>query len=593
MSTELSQIRSRLEFIYGTDQAAQVLPQMQALIDKWREKLNYSGPLDGETLPLDQSHVVMITYGDSIRRPLPSLQDGSIAFEGHTKEAPLHTLKQFADKYLQELVSTIHLLPCFPYTSDDGFSVADYRNIDPNLGNWEDVEQLKENFRLMYDLVLNHCSRSIEWFLGFLSGDPRYEKFFCTSDPDEPRLKEVFRPRALPLLHRFDCTDPEGNPTGRSEWVWTTFSQDQVDVNFANPKVMLEYFDIFLDYVARGAQIVRLDAIGFLWKELGTNCMHHPKTHAVVQLMRSLLKEVAPASVLLTETNVPHAENISYFGNGHNEAQMVYQFSLPPLTLNSFIQGNAGHLTAWAKGLPAPNSHFSFFNFLSSHDGIGMLPARGYLSKEEQDYLVEQTLARGGKVNYKSTPEGDIPYELNINYLDAIAESELPDELRAAKFLAAESILISMAGVPGIYVHSLLGSENWTEGMEQYGINRRINREKLDVDSLVEELEQTGSLRNLIYNGMKNMLRVRRAHKSFHPAAAQHIMEMAPEIFAFERGEENDRVRCLVNCSAGEVSLPCSGGKDLLTGKNFGGADSVKLEPYQVLWLAEATPSTR
>ncbi len=578
-----SEIQEKLEFIYGEKKAATVLPQMQELIDKWQSRLPASSR-DGETLPLDQSHVVMITYGDSIRRPLPQ-EDASIAFAGHTAEAPLRTLKDFADKYLSELVSTIHLLPCFPYTSDDGFSVADYRKIDPDLGDWNDVEQLKEKFHLMYDLVLNHCSQSIEWFKGFLAGKPQYHEWFCTADPNEPRLKEVFRPRALPLLHEFDSTDANARPTGEKKWVWTTFSRDQVDVNFANPQVLLEYFDIFLDYVAHGAQIVRLDAIGFLWKELGTTCMHHPKTHAVVQLMRSLIKEVAPESLLLTETNVPHAENISYFGDGHNEAQMVYQFSLPPLTLNSFMQGNASHLTAWAKELPAPNPYYTFFNFLSSHDGIGMLPARGYLSQEEQDYLVEQILARGGKVNYKSTPEGEIPYELNMNYLDAIAEPELSVPRRAAKFLAAESILIGMAGVPGIYVHSILGSGNWLQGVEESGINRRINREKLDIDKLIPELEQAGSLRNLVYNGMRNMLRVRRAHKSFHPAAAQVILELAPEVFAFERGKGADTVRCLVNCSDKEIPLSCPGGKDLLSGDRHGDSHSLKLQGYQVLWL--------
>ncbi len=610
-----SEIKERLQFIYGREQANAVLPQFQKLLEKWRIILNdqaitdsqarnairdsirYSvgnqspyqarSELRGEFLPLDQSHVVMITYGDSIRRPQP-LPDGSIAFEGHTKEPPLQTLKKFADRYLCELISTIHLLPCFPYTSDDGFSVADYRTIDPNLGTWNDVDQLKKNFYLMYDLVLNHCSQSIKWFQGFLAGDPQYDDWFCTCSPEEPRLAQVFRPRALPLLHQFDCIDTNGQPTAEKKSVWTTFSPDQVDVNFANPKVMLEYFDIFLEYISYGAQIVRLDAIGFLWKELGTSCMHHPKTHAVVQLMRLLLKELAPESVLLTETNVPQAENISYFGNGHNEAQMVYQFSLPPLTLNSFMQGNASHLTTWAKQLPAPNPYYTFFNFLASHDGIGMLPAHDYLSQQEQDYLVAQVLARGGKVNYKSTPDGEIPYELNMNYLDAIAEPELPLAERAAKFLAAQSILIGMAGVPGIYIHSILGSGNWIRGMEESGINRRINREKLDLDELIGELRQSGSLRQLIYHGMKNMLRVRRGHRSFDPAADQRILELAPEVFAFTRGgTDSEMVRCLVNCSSKGLSLSCSGGKDLLSLQDFvANQEGLFIKPYQVLWLA-------
>ena len=582
-----NKIRQQLEVIYAKEQVSEILPKFQDLIEKWRGKLNNHTTYDENSLPLDQSHIVMITYGDSIRRPQP-LADGTIAFEGNTREAPLATLKEFADRYLQNLISTIHLLPCFPYTSDDGFSVVDYRTIDPNLGNWDDIAKLRENFHLMFDLVLNHCSQSSQWFQNFLAGHQKYKDWFCTCKPDEPRLEQVFRPRALPLIHEFESLSSDTTPDKKTQWVWTTFSRDQVDVNFANPNVLLEYCDIFLEYIAHGAQIIRLDAIGFLWKELGTSCMHHPKTHAVVQFLRSLLKGLAPKSILLTETNVPHKENISYFGNGHNEAQMVYQFSLPPLTLNSFIQGDASHLTAWAKELPAPNPHYTFFNFLSSHDGIGMLPARGYLSQTEQEYLVEQVLARGGKINYKSTPEGEIPYELNINYLDAIAEPELSETQRATKFLAAESILIGMAGVPGIYIHSILGSGNWLQGLEDSGINRRINREKLDIEELICELEQEGSLRNLIYNGMKNILDVRRTHKSFHPAAPQRILELAPEVFAFERGGDiQEMVRCLVNCSAKELELSYPGGIDLLTQKQFGTQNMLKLAPYQVLWLVE------
>lgn len=568
--------KQHLEFIYGKEQAENLSPELQALLDKWRARIPQRPELNPEELPLDQSHVVMITYGDSIRRPKPQA-DGSIAFEGSTEEAPLQTLKSFAEEWLSGMISTIHLLPCFPYTSDDGFSVADYRSIDPMLGNWDDVAQLRKSFHIMYDLVLNHCSKKISWFQGFLDGDPQYEDFFVCADPAEPRLKEVFRPRALPLLHEYQ--GKAGKKT-----VWTTFSEDQVDVNFANPKVLLEYLDIFLSYVEQGAQIVRLDAIGFLWKELGTACMHHPKTHAVVKLMRSIVKELAPQAVILTETNVPHKENISYFGDGHDEAQMVYQFSLPPLTLNTFMQGDASHLREWAKTLPQPNPHFSFFNFLASHDGIGMLPARGYLSQEEQDYLVAEILRRGGKVNYKSTPEGDIPYELNMNYLDAIAEKELPVELRAKKFLAAQSILLSMAGVPGIYVHSLLGSGNWIKGMEESGINRRINREKLDVQQLRSELQDPSNIRYHIYQGMKQMLKVRRAEPAFAPQAEQQILETPKQVFALSRGSAGRKIHCYVNTANSAVSINCAGGTELISGKSVA-EGNLELKPFQVLWL--------
>ena len=590
-------LAEKLVYLYGEENAPQIAAQLEKLLGKWRGR--FVSPAEHlEKLPLDQSHVVLITYGDSIRHNSTDLPfEGAPALEG---SSPLKVLKEFADRYLRELVSTIHLLPCFPYSSDDGFSVMDYRQIDPNLGDWADIERLREHFCMMYDLVLNHCSQHSEWFRDFLAG--RLPGFFCTGKPDDERLKQVFRPRSLPLLHEFDRTDNEGQPNGEKTWVWTTFSRDQVDLNFANPQVLLEYCDILLEYAWRGAQIVRLDAIGFLWKELGTSCMHHPKTHAVVQLLRCVLGELAPGSVLLTETNVPHEQNVSYFGNGQNEAQMVYQFSLPPLVLHSFVQGDARHLTTWAQQLPPPNPNTTFFNFLASHDGIGLLGARGYLNDAEQERLIATVLARGGQVGYKDAPDGPIPYELNINYLDAIAERELPPYMRAAKFLAAQSILIGMAGVPGIYIHSIVGSGNWLEGVEQSGIKRRINREKLDIDKLTAELEHKDSLRNRIYTGMRNMLRVRRSHSAFHPAAAQRILQLAPQVFAFERAAPEEHIYCVVNCSAQRIpgfasSLEpaalagpapnawAAGSKwhDLLSTQDISATHM--LEPYQVLWL--------
>jgi len=120
-------------------------------------------------------------------------------------------------------------------------------------------------------------------------------------------------------------------------------------------------------------RIARLDAVAFLWKELGTNCLHLPETHELVKLFRDVCEIVAPRAIILTETNVPHAENVSYFGQG-DEAHMVYQFSLPPLLLHAFITGNGQYLTHWASGLEPPPAGCTFFNFTASHDGVGVRP---------------------------------------------------------------------------------------------------------------------------------------------------------------------------------------------------------------------------
>lgn len=562
--------------IYGP-QGDEVLKRLDLLLQQWKPMIP-SRKEAPKKLPLDERDVVMITYGDSIRR------------EG---APPLTALKEFADRWLQGMVSGIHILPFSPYSSDDGFSVIDYRKIDEELGGWEEMTGLGEKFQLMFDLVLNHCSVQSDWFKGFLKGDAKYKNYFHTVDPSTD-LSSVFRPRALPLLTEFDTSQGKKH-------VWTTFSPDQVDLNFAQPDVFLEFVDIILFYISQGAQIVRLDAIGFLWKEIGTSCMHHEKTHAMVQLFRSILREAAPHVILLTETNVPHQENISYFGDGTDEAHMVYQFTLPPLTLEAFIRENASHLTEWAASLPEINEDHTYFNFMSSHDGIGVLGARGYLNEEELNHMIEVVQSRGGRISYKATPDGEIPYEMNINYRDAVTHPDLPADLRAKQFLSSQAVMLCMAGVPGIYVHSLLGSGNWQEGVKESGINRRINREKLNANALTEELEEPGSLRRLIYDGFRALLEIRRAHKAFDPTSPQRVLKLDPEVFALVRTarDSSESILCLQNTSrrrrqmtldGRNCPVPLGAEYDCLTDGGSviqaeEGAWTVILEPYEVLWV--------
>ena len=278
---------------------------------------------------------------------------------------------------------------------------------------------------------------------------------------------------------RFDTADGERH-------VWTTFSEDQIDLNFHNPLVLLELIDVLLFYAARGAQIIRLDAIAYLWKIPGTACIHLPQTHAVVKLVRAILDLTAPAVQLLTETNVPHAENISYFGEyrtergGSDEAQMVYQFPLGPLTLHTLLTGDTTRLTEWVQGLPELAPGTAFFNFTASHDGIGVRPAEGLLSAGEIRRLVETTLAHGGQVSYKSNADGSrSPYELNITWYDVLNDPAQPaPALDVARFLASQAIMLALAGVPGIYVHSLFGSRSCERCREATGHARSLNREK-------------------------------------------------------------------------------------------------------------------
>lgn len=558
--------------IYGKAVAAAWWPRVEALLARFRLAASFTATPACE---LTERDALLITYADQVRQP---------------GQAPLRTLADFCGRHLRGVVSGVHLLPFYPWSSDDGFSVKDYFTVDPQYGNWEDVAQLRNaGFELMFDAVLNHASVQGEWFQRFLADDPAFREFFFTVT-GAPDLSRVVRPRALPLLTEF------ASATGPRQ-VWTTFSADQADLNYQNPAVLLATLEALLLYVQQGARFLRLDAIAFLWKEIGTPCLHLPRTHAVIRFYRAALNTVAPHVQLITETNVPHADNISYFGDGHGEAQLVYNFALPPLVLHSLRAGTAEKLSAWAASLSLPSREVAFFNFLASHDGIGLNPARGILSDAEIDALVAGAIAHGGAVSYKNMPDGSrLPYELNVNYLDALsnpADGE-SDALAASKFLAAHSILLTLAGMPGIYFHSLFGSRGDPAGAAASGIPRRINREKLEVSKLETELAGGPPLRARIWAGLRRMLAVRRQTAAFHPQAAQRILNLDPRVFAIERtpAPGNGPVRCLHNVSAQSVPLAAfldgqHHWTDLLTNQPLNApGNKVHLAGYETLWLS-------
>jgi len=572
-----SKIMDHLIFLYGSEQADSVWSRLETILDDFYD----SNPSLSESAAgfLSQRDAMLITYGDQISEP---------------GRPPLQTLAEFVEAHLCGVVSGVHILPFYPYSSDDGFSVIDYRQVDPSLGTWDDVACLEQNFRLMFDAVINHISRHSRWFQGFVRGESPYTDYFIPVDPDID-LSAVVRPRALPLLTPVETVN-------RVKHVWTTFSDDQIDLNYANPEVLLEILDLLLFYAAQGAAFIRLDAIAYLWKEIGTSCIHLPQTHRVIKLFRAVLDAVAPDVILITETNVPHEENISYFGDpvpetgSTDEAQLVYQFPLPPLVMHSLVSGSARALSEWAAELKAP-PQATFFNFTASHDGIGVMPVRGLLSEIEVQALIDTALAHGGKVSYKANADGSrTVYELNISYFDALSDPAAgePQSVQVKRFIVSQAIMLAMAGLPGIYVHSLLGSRNWREGVAQTGHNRTINRQKFDRASLEAELAAPDSLRHQVFSAYTRLLRARAAEPAFHPYGRQQVLFLNKGVFALLRISLNgeSRVLCLHNVSAKEqpvqIDLRPEEWRDLLTGEKYparGNGFSITLPPYAVRWL--------
>ena len=562
-------VHKRLANIYG-DRAETVLPRVLDLV------ANHESPPTGCRTPRwDQHDVVLIAYADQVS------QDG---------QPPLSTLKSFlASHRLDECLGTLHILPFYPYSSDDGFSVIDYRAVDPPVGNWDDVRRLNEHVDLMFDLVLNHASQHSRWFQDYRAGVEPFSRFFIEAAPDQD-LSAVTRPRSLPLLTPFETSRG-------TRHLWTTFSADQIDLNFAEPDVLVEMLDVLLCYVQRGARFVRLDAIAYLWKETGTSCIHLPETHEVVKLMRDVLDAVAPHVVLLTETNVPHEENVSYFGQG-DEAHMVYQFSLPPLLLEAMLSHDAEPLKRWLMDLEATQLGTTYFNFTASHDGVGVRPLEGLVSEERFVRLVEAVKRRGGLVSTKRNHDGTHdPYELNISYFDALGDPDNPDpRAHVHRFLTSQAIMLSLRGIPGVYFHSLVGTPNDLAGVESSGQARRINRRKYDLNELSDALSKDGSLQQLVFQGYQHLLRTRIRQPAFHPDADQTVFETSdPAIVAFSRTSPDGGQSILVVANLGSevkrfqfsahTRTPYA--KDLLSEKPIDAEGVVELEPYQIVW-AEA-----
>ncbi len=579
MSLE-TDIRGHLNFIYGEATAGPVFEQLIARLEAFRQQHPDMAQGGDPAQRVTERDSILITYGDQIQEP---------------DKAPLQSLAKVLAANLEGVINAVHILPFYPYSSDDGFSVIDYKQVNPDFGDWQDVAAIEEHFRLMFDAVINHISAESDWFRGFLQGDPKYKNYFITVDPSTD-LSGVTRPRALPLL-----TPVETNEGTKQ--VWTTFSADQIDINYENPDVLLEIIDVLLFYVAKGAELIRMDAIAYMWKEIGTSCIHLPQTHRIMQLFRTVLDVVAPDVVIITETNVPHKENVSYFGDGQNEAQMVYNFSLPPLILHTFHTGDASVMQQWAAELEALPDTATFFNFIASHDGIGVRPVEGILAPEEVEHLVKKTLEHGGQVSYKNNPDGSqSAYELNITLFDALSrpDSDEPVAVQIDRFIASQAIMLALVGVPGIYVHSLFGSHNNRIGFAETGRARTLNREKWLRSEVEAVLANPDSYSNQIFRRYVELLKARAARPAFHPNGEQRILSDSPALFALLRTapDGSERVLGLHNITAQEqvftatlsdLTINSEALRNILSGETVevkGDRLQLTLQPYEVRWLA-------
>jgi sucrose phosphorylase len=522
----------------------------------------------------DESDCLVISYGDSILQ---------------ADEKPLHSLKRFLDKQVKGIINGVHILPFYPFTSDDGFSVLDYSSVNESLGDWSDIETIAADYRLMSDLVINHCSARSPWFENFVKGRDPGRNFFVTASLEDD-LCAVVRPRTNPLLREVETADG-------IQQVWCTFSHDQVDLNFRNPDVLKQFASIIRQYLDSGVRIFRLDAVAFLWKELGTNCINLDQTHEVVRLLRTLIEQAQSDAVIVTETNIPNRENLAYFGNA-NEAHWVYNFSLPPLLVNTLITGDCNYLKQWMMSMPPARNGTAYFNFIASHDGIGLRPAEGLLDDREINTLVETMQQFGGRISWRAVDEGKSkPYEINISLFDALQGTQAgADQWGQQRFICAHAIMLALEGVPAIYLHSLVGTRNDNQRVENAGHNRAINRHQWDYPELDALLSDTESRESQVFIGLKQLLKIRRQQSAFHPNATQFTLHLGSKLFGFWRQsiDRQQSIFCVSNISDSVQSLNLSD-INLIDNENWTDLisqlscnqkmQSIQMQPYQTLWI--------
>lgn len=586
-SREKDRLHSRLEFLYGKEAADKYLPELERILRVYYAHKTPEAIAHEKTFNpaerFSEQDVILITYGNLLRGNEPS---------------PLETLARFCDTYLEGTINTLHILPFFPYSSDRGFSIIDFETVDPHLGTWEDIEALENRYRLMFDGVINHVSSKSRWFQEFLNGNPYYKDFFITYDsPDEltpGQRSMIFRPRTSDILTPYYTING-------TKYVWTTFSSDQIDLNYKNPDVLMRVLEILLMYVRRGARIIRLDAVTYIWAEPGTRCVHLAQTHEIVKLFRNVLDIVAPQVALITETNVPHDENISYFGNGRDEAQMVYNFALPPLVLYTFYAQDSTAISKWAAGLGKVSDTATFFNFLDSHDGVGLMGVKGILEPAQIAFIIEKAQEHGGLISYKEGKRGTKePYEINITWFSALNREDEDDiAFQVRRFVASRVIGLVLRGVPGIYLHSLIGTQNDIESVLSTHSNRDINRTVIDDHAITEALADPLSKLSRINRELGRLITIRTRQPAFHPNGDQHVLMLSEKLFSVLRSSPDggQHILCLINItpdtchvaiSLSQLNRTESQWYDLVSDMEWmaeGGKLSLTLQPYDIMWL--------
>ena len=569
-------ILKRLNFIYRSiiseDKTLEYSKKINKLINNYKD----IGPKNSKNDYWSENTILLITYADSISRGL----------SGKT----LNDFGKFYKKYLEKFINSIHFLPFFPSSGDGGFSVKNHNDVDKAYGTWEDIESLSKKANIMTDLVLNHSSSKGDWYKNFLDDKDPGKNYFYVVDKNYDCSK-VVRPRDHDLLTEIELQN-------KKKFLWCTFSHDQIDLNFKNPDVLLEFIKLILKLSSYGIKIFRLDAVAFIWKQPGTTCLNLSQTHEIIKLLRDIVDQLDKNLIIVTETNLPKQENLSYFGK-NDEAHWIYNFSLPPLIVNTFLFEDSVALTKWSMKMPPAQLGNAYLNFIASHDGIGMRPAEGVLSDKEIKKMLQRLKKNGSKFSMRKLSNNEEKvYEANISLFNALqfTDSDLKGKFALKRFIAAHCIILAIEGVPAFYFNSLFATKNDEETFANTGVKRNLNRYKWHYSTLVDLIKTNNTIEKNCYEIFKKLISIRKIQPAFHPNATQFTLNLDKNIFAVWR-QSRDRkqsIFALTNVSSKTIKLNTNKINliddekwfDLLSQETKITDDQyVKLMPFQSLWI--------
>jgi len=571
MSTQKGQnkIRSKLDNIYKISLSKKDIDKFEDEIIQIIKNFNKKNPKKKKNISEKTS--LIICYGDSIYS---------------NKRSSISLFKIFFQKKLKNYFNTIHFLPFYPSSSDSGFSVKDHYKIENKLGNWSDIKKISKSNDIMADMVINHSSARGLWFRNFLKNKKPGKNYFLTIDSKFDTSK-VIRPRDHKLLKKI-------NIFNKKEYLWRTFSADQLDLNFKNPSVLLRFIKIMINLINHGVTVFRLDAIAYLWKESGTKCINLKQTHEIIKLLRTISSYLNVETIIVTETNLPEKENLSYFGK-NDEANWVYNFSLPPLLIHAFLFENSSYLNQWSKKLPITKNGNSYLNFISSHDGIGIRPTEGIFNKKVLNNFLKRLRKNGSKFSYRKVKnKSKKVYEANITVFNALKKTDYDSKGKffLERYVSAHSIMISFEGIPAIYFNSLFGKSNDEAKYIITGNNRDVNRYKWNYKNISKKLSNKNSKQSIFFQKISNLLSIRRKQKAFHPNASRHNINLGSKIFSFKRISINKKqtVICITNLSSkiqrANLNKIYHNWTNLIGSKIEIKNKLLILKPFETIWLS-------